>query len=54
MPDHLHEVGGLELGEWSPYLSDVADAVIVGCGVQGYELAIARIAHLAADAARSA
>ena len=29
------------------YLSDVADGVIVGCGTQGYALAIARIAHLA-------
>jgi 3-dehydroquinate dehydratase-2 len=51
---HITNVHRRESFRHHSYLSDVADAVIVGCGVQGYELAIARIVHLAADAARSA
>jgi len=51
---HITNVHRRESFRHHSYLSDVTDAVIGGCGVQVYELTIARIAHLAADAARSA
>ena len=45
---HITNVHRREPFRGHSYLSDVADGVIVGCGTQGYALAIARIAHLAA------
>ena len=44
---HITNVHRREPFREHSYLSDVADGVIVGCGTQGYALAIARIAHLA-------
>jgi len=43
---HLTNVHRREPFRGHSYLSDVVDGVIVGCGIQGYELAIMRIAHL--------
>ena len=45
---HISNVHGREPFREHSYLSAVVDGVIVGCGTQGYELAIARIAHLTA------
>jgi len=45
---HLSNVHRREPFRGHSYLSAVVDGVIVGCGTQGYELAIARIARLAA------
>ena len=47
---HLTNVHRREPFRAHSYLSDVVDAVIVGCGTQGYELAIARIARLSGHA----
>jgi 3-dehydroquinate dehydratase-2 len=43
---HISNVHAREAFRHHSYLSAVADGVIVGCGTQGYELAIARIAEL--------
>ncbi|GAB2754676.1 3-dehydroquinate dehydratase [Terrabacter sp. 28] len=47
---HISNVHRRESFRGHSYLSDVVDGVIVGCGTQGYELAIARLTQLAADA----
>ena len=44
---HISNVHAREAFRHHSYLSAVADGVIVGCGTQGYALAIARIAGLA-------
>jgi 3-dehydroquinate dehydratase-2 len=49
---HITNVHRREPFRGHSYLSDVVDGVIVGCGTQGYELAIARIARLAATPVR--
>ena len=46
---HITNVHRREPFRERSYLSGVVDGIIVGCGTQGYELAIARIAHLAAS-----
>ena len=43
---HISNVHAREVFRHHSYLSAVADGVIVGCGTQGYALAIARIAEL--------
>jgi 3-dehydroquinate dehydratase-2 len=43
---HISNVHAREAFRHHSYLSAVADGVIVGCGTQGYELAIARVAAL--------
>ena len=43
---HISNVHAREEFRQHSYLSAVADGVIVGCGTQGYALAIARIAEL--------
>ena len=43
---HISNVHAREAFRHHSYLSAVADGVIVGCGTQGYALAIARIAGL--------
>jgi 3-dehydroquinate dehydratase-2 len=43
---HISNVHAREEFRHHSYLSAVADGVIVGCGTQGYELAIARVAAL--------
>jgi 3-dehydroquinate dehydratase-2 len=43
---HISNVYAREAFRHHSYLSAVADGVIVGCGTQGYELAIARVAAL--------
>ena len=43
---HISNVHAREAFRHHSYLSAVADGVIVGCGTQGYALAIARIAEL--------
>ncbi|GAB3878546.1 type II 3-dehydroquinate dehydratase [Terrabacter terrigena] len=48
---HISNVHRREAFRGHSYLSDVVDGVIVGCGTQGYELAIARLVRLAADRA---
>jgi 3-dehydroquinate dehydratase-2 len=45
---HISNVHRREPFRAHSYLSDVVDGIIVGCGTQGYELAIARIARLTA------
>ncbi len=47
---HISNVHRRESFRGHSYLSDVVDGVIVGCGTQGYELAIARLTHLAGQA----
>ncbi|MHA3834614.1 type II 3-dehydroquinate dehydratase [Terrabacter sp. AAH1] len=47
---HISNVHRREAFRGHSYLSDVVDGVIVGCGTQGYELAIARLTRLARDA----
>jgi 3-dehydroquinate dehydratase-2 len=44
---HISNVHRREAFRGHSYLSDVVEGVIVGCGTQGYELAIARLARLA-------
>ena len=44
---HISNVHAREAFRHHSYLSDVAAGVIVGCGVQGYEFAIRRLATLA-------
>lgn len=43
---HISNVHAREPFRHHSYLSDIASAVIVGCGVQGYRFAIERIATL--------
>ncbi len=43
---HISNVHAREAFRHHSYLSAVADGVIVGCGTQGYELAVMRIAEL--------
>ena len=43
---HISNVHAREAFRHHSYLSAVCDGVIVGCGTQGYELAIARLAEL--------
>lgn len=43
---HLSNVHAREGFRRRSYVSDVARAVIVGCGAQGYEFALARLARL--------
>ena len=45
---HISNVHAREAFRHHSYLSDKAVAVIVGCGVQGYEFALRRLAALAA------
>ena len=45
---HISNVHAREAFRHQSYLSDKAAAVIVGCGVQGYEFAIRRLGALAA------
>ncbi len=47
---HLSNVHARERFRHRSYLSDIAAAVIVGCGIQGYGFAIERIAALTAPA----
>lgn len=49
---HISNVHAREAFRHHSYLSDVAAAVIVGCGSQGYEFAIRRLATLIGAAAR--
>lgn len=44
---HISNVHAREAFRHQSYLSDKAEAVIVGCGVQGYEFAIRRLVNLA-------
>lgn len=44
---HVSNVHAREAFRHHSYLSDIAAAVIVGCGVQGYEFAVRRLAALA-------
>jgi len=46
---HISNVHAREAFRHHSYLSDKAVAVIVGCGVQGYEFALRRLAALAAN-----
>lgn len=46
---HLSNVHAREAFRHHSYLSDKAAAVIVGCGIQGYEFALRRLAVLAAN-----
>ena len=46
---HISNVHAREAFRRHSYLSAVAGGVIVGCGTQGYELAIARVAQLQSD-----
>ncbi|NNG38637.1 type II 3-dehydroquinate dehydratase [Flexivirga sp. ID2601S] len=45
---HVSNVYAREDFRQRSYLSDLASGVIVGCGIQGYELALRRLAALAA------
>lgn len=45
---HLTNVHAREEFRHHSYISAIADAVIVGCGVQGYEFAVRRVANLIA------
>jgi 3-dehydroquinate dehydratase-2 len=47
---HITNVYRREAFRGHSYLSDVVDGTIAGCGIQGYALAISRIAHLNAAA----
>lgn len=46
---HISNVYAREPFRHRSYLSDIASAVIVGCGVQGYDFAVDRIAALVRD-----
>lgn len=46
---HISNVHAREEFRHHSYLSDIAQGVIVGCGVQGYEFAASRLATLLAD-----
>lgn len=46
---HISNVHAREEFRRHSYLSDIAACVIVGCGVQGYEFAVRRIATLLAE-----
>lgn len=43
---HISNVHAREAFRHHSYLSDIAQGVIVGCGVQGYDLAVRRVAAL--------
>ncbi|SDB81038.1 3-dehydroquinate dehydratase [Raineyella antarctica] len=43
---HISNVHAREPFRHHSYLSDIADAVIVGCGIEGYRFAVERIATL--------
>ncbi|AKU18353.1 type II 3-dehydroquinate dehydratase [Luteipulveratus mongoliensis] len=43
---HISNVHAREAFRHNSYLSDLASGVIVGCGVQGYELAVRRLVAL--------
>lgn len=47
---HLSNIHRRERWRRHSYVSDVADAVIVGCGIQGYAFAVQRIARLVGEA----
>jgi 3-dehydroquinate dehydratase-2 len=49
---HVSNVHARERFRHHSYLSAVADGVIVGCGIQGYAFAIARIAALRTNTTR--
>lgn len=46
---HISNVHAREEFRHHSYVSGIADCIIVGCGVQGYEFAVRRIAHLLAN-----
>lgn len=43
---HISNVHAREEFRRHSYLSDIADGVIVGCGIQGYQFAVERVAAL--------
>ncbi|MHA3722515.1 type II 3-dehydroquinate dehydratase [Leucobacter sp. HY1910] len=45
---HISNVHARETFRHHSYVSDIAECVIVGCGVQGYEFAVRRVATLLA------
>ncbi|MBO1803989.1 type II 3-dehydroquinate dehydratase [Leucobacter ruminantium] len=45
---HISNVHAREEFRHHSYISGIANCVIVGCGVQGYDLAVRRLAHLLA------
>lgn len=45
---HISNVHAREPFRHHSYVSDIADCVVVGCGVQGYEFAVRRLAALLA------
>ncbi|MHA3683585.1 type II 3-dehydroquinate dehydratase [Leucobacter sp. HY1908] len=45
---HISNVHARETFRHHSYVSDIAECVIVGCGVQGYEFAVRRLATLLA------
>jgi 3-dehydroquinate dehydratase-2 len=47
---HISNVHKRESFRHHSYVSLRADAIIIGCGIQGYELALRRVAHLASVA----
>lgn len=50
---HISNVHKREPFRHHSYVSDIAECVIVGCGVQGYDFAVRRIAALLAGSPRS-
>lgn len=50
---HISNIHKRESFRHHSYISHRADGVIVGCGTQGYTLAIERLAKLAADARKA-
>ena len=51
---HISNIHKRESFRHHSYISHRADGVIVGCGTQGYTLAVQRLAKLAADARKKA
>ncbi|QBE48189.1 type II 3-dehydroquinate dehydratase [Leucobacter triazinivorans] len=45
---HISNVHAREPFRHHSYISDIADCVVVGCGVQGYEFAVRRLAAIIA------
>ncbi|WP_449281177.1 type II 3-dehydroquinate dehydratase [Leucobacter sp.] len=45
---HISNVHAREAFRHHSYISDIADCVVVGCGVQGYEFAVRRLAAIIA------